>query len=63
MKQTGKRISHGPALVMAQSQEEGLPLPPATPKLFISVGDVCAKIIIGLHFPFSNSSDGQCWKR
>lgn len=42
MKQTGNRINRGPALVMAQSQEEGLSLPLTTPDSgFLWVSDVC----------------------
>lgn len=40
MKKTGRRISHGPALVLAQSQEEGLSLPLQT-LVFLWVSDVC----------------------
>lgn len=42
MKQTGKRISHDPVLVMALSQLERLSQPSMTPNsLFLWVSDVC----------------------
>lgn len=62
MKQNGKGICHGLALVMAQSLQEGLLLSLAMPELFLSVSDVCRKMVIGFHFPFGDCSDGQCWK-
>lgn len=59
MKQTDQRISHGPALVMAQSQEEGLPLHRPPPNsLFQSVMSV-QKSLLAFTFPSATVQMGN----
>lgn len=61
MKQTGKRISHGPALVMAQSQEEGLTSTschPQTLYFFESVMSV-QKWLLAFNFPSATVQMGN----